>query len=121
MNKSQTLITEVYSGEESWGGPTILKADLTPELRARIKFLSEKVKELNVYRIEEFDFSPDWYKGDMVSKEGIVCYDPEKLGDEVTMTGCLVHVLKDQFYWSGISREDGELYTSERFEIANLG
>lgn len=90
-----------YSDDYATDAPDLMVVEIDPELAALIRRLAAEARRLDVYRIELFDYSAEWYEKDW-DREG------EEEDDLCTALGeeCLsgldcptLSVSKDDFWW----------------------
>lgn len=95
--------------------PSSAEIVITPEFVERVKELNEAVKKLEVYKIVEFDYRPDWFYED--ENEKIVPWE------EGTIDTVMLNVSSDDIMWSGYIKhtsiliETGSISLSELLEI----
>lgn len=99
-------ILEVHIGSEFDHGPEVAVVEITSALETRIRQLAAVAKVLGVYKVAEFDSSPDFFLRDYDAEEGdgpIAYRIPE---DEDEENACRVecvtlNVTANDYYWSG--------------------
>ena len=113
-------ILEVHIGSEFDHGPEIAVVEITPVLDARIHQLATAAESLGVYKITEFDCSPDFFLRDDAVEENkgpIAFREPE---DEDEGYACRVecvtlNVTSHDYFWSGYVK-----HTSIRWETDSI-
>ena len=110
-----------HAGDEHWEVPEWAILTLTPERARSLLQLCESVRELGVYKIADFDYSPGfcaWGEGD--SGEETV---GEPVRTEIDQVSCYA----DGVRWSaavrhtGMTFSTGEIPLSRLLEIAEQG
>lgn len=99
-------ILEVHIGSEFGRGPEVAVVEITPALDARIRQLAAAARALGVYKIAEFDSSPDIFLRDYEAEEddGTIAY--REPADEEEEKACRVecvtlNVTPGDYFWSG--------------------
>jgi hypothetical protein len=108
-------ILEIHVGSEFDRGPEVAVVEITEKLTARIRQLALAAKALGVYKIAEFDCSPDFYlRDDEVEEDGPIAYREPADEDEekACRTECVtLNVTPEDYFWSGLVK-----HTSIRWE-----
>jgi hypothetical protein len=99
-------ILEVHIASEFDHGPEVAVVEMTSTLDARIRQLAAAAKVLGVYKVSEFNGSPDFFLRDYDAEEndGPIAYRiPEDEDEENTCrVECVtLNVTADDYYWSG--------------------
>jgi hypothetical protein len=107
---------EVHIGSEFDHGPEVAVVEITPTLDTRIRQLASAAKALGVYKVAEFDCSPDFFLRDYESEEddGPIAYrlpDDEDEGNICRVECVTLNVTSDDYYWSGFVK-----HTNVRWE-----
>lgn len=113
-------ILEVHINSEFDHGPEVAVVEITPVLDARIRQLTTAAKGLGVYKITEFNWSPDFFLRDYAAEDDggpIAFREPE---DEDESYACRVecvtlNVTPDDYYWSGYVK-----HTNIRWETESI-
>lgn len=108
MAKSIRFVREVRCGDE-YADVRPDKAHITvsPELAKRILSLAKEVKRLGVYKVVEFDYTPDW------KEQGVK--EPDWSIDCVTL-----NVTDEGFFWDAYIKHTNILLETERVTLADL-
>jgi len=113
-------ILEVHIGSEFDQGPEIAVVEITPALDARIRQLATAAKALGVYKITEFDSSPDFFLRDYDAEEDygpIAFREPvdEDEGYACRVECVTLNVTSNDYFWSGYVK-----HTSIRWETDSI-
>jgi hypothetical protein len=99
-------ILEVHIGSEFDHGPEVAVVEITTTLDARIRQLAAAAKVLGVYKVSEFNSSPDFFLRDYdaVENDGPIAYrtpEDEEEGNTCRAECVTLNVTADDYYWSG--------------------
>lgn len=113
-------ILEVHIGSEFDHGPEIAVVEITPALDARIRQLATAAKALGVYKITEFDCSPDFFLRDYDAEEddGPIAFrepEDEEEGYTCRVECVTLNVTSNDYFWSGYVK-----HTSIRWETDSI-
>jgi hypothetical protein len=116
-------ILEIHIGSEFDHGPEVAVVEITSTLGARIRQLAAAAKVLGVYKVSEFNGSPDFFLRDYDAEEedGPIAYrTPE---DEDEENACRVecvtlNVTANDYYWSGYVKHANVRWETETVPLA---
>jgi len=120
---NKTFIKKTHVSDEFCGdAPTNLVVEVTPELVARIKELSDAVKAVNAYSVTEFEYSPE-YK--------VMNYDNNGDEDNPTLDDLLgfkgttdvneLVVTASEFHWRCALKGTSIAITSDPISLDGIG
>ena len=118
-------ILEVNIGSEFDHGPEVAVVEIKPTLEARIHQLAAAVKALGVYKIAEFDSSPDFFLRDYDAEEesGSTAYRDPNDEDEknVCRVECVtLNVTSYDYYWSGLVKHTNIRWETETISLSSV-
>lgn len=108
------MVLDVSIYNEYATGPEVAVVQIGDELAARIFKLAEAVKELGVYKVSLFDYTPDYYVRDHESEEEDAYKEPDD-PYECRVECVTLNVTDSDFFWSGILK-----HTNIRFETDSV-
>jgi len=108
------MILDVSIYNEYATGPEVAVVQIDDELAARIVKLAEAVRQLGVYKLSMFDYTPDYFVRDHESEDENAYEEPEDPYD--CRVECVtLNVTDSDFFWSGILK-----HTDIRFETDSV-
>lgn len=118
-------ILEVNIGSEFDLGPEIAVVEITPTLEARIHQLMAAVKVLGVYKISEFDNTPEFFLRDYDAEGegGSTAYRNPNDEDEknVCRVECVtLNVTSYDYYWSGLVKHTNIRWETETISLKSV-
>jgi hypothetical protein len=118
-------ILEIHVGSEFDRGPEVAVVEITEKLNARIRQLALAAKALGVYKIAEFDCSPDFYPRDdeVEEEDGPTAYREPADDDEekACRTECVtLNVTPEDYFWSGLVKHTSIRWETEPVSLPDL-
>lgn len=90
------LTLDVHVHDEYFDGPEKAIVEIDRKYVAHILELSKVVKNLKVYCIEEFDYSPEYFDVDYDNEEKLIP------NEDFRAEAVLLHITETNFYWGGL-------------------
>jgi hypothetical protein len=107
-------ILDISISNEFATGPDVAVVQICDGLAARIIKLAEAVKQLGVYKVSLFDYTPDYFVRDYESEDENAYKEPED-PNSCRVECVTLNVTDSDFFWSGILK-----HTDTRFETASV-
>jgi len=108
------MVLDVSIYNEYATGPEVAVVQIGDELAARIFKLAEAVRQLGVYKVSLFDYTPDYFVRDHESDDEGAYKEPED-PYECHVECVTLNVTDSDFFWSGILK-----HTDIRFETDSI-
>lgn len=114
---AKKLILSVSDSSDFFEAADYAVIELTAEMIARIRKLSEAVRTLGVYRVSEFDYSCAFMNADYDQWES----GKVPLKEYQVRTECnLLNVTDNGFYWSGLYRHTDIRWSTDTVYLSDL-
>jgi hypothetical protein len=94
--------------------PVLAVIDITPELAERIRALAHVVTDLNVYKIEELNYAPEWYS-DFEETD-----DEPVPGAPVQVDCVTLNVTNEEYWWEAYLPDTQITCRTDTLTIADL-
>ena len=107
-------ILDVSIYNEYATGPEVAVIQIGNELATRILRLAEAVKQLGVYKVSLFDYTPEYFVRDHESEDENAYKEPDD-PCECRVECVTLNVTDSDFFWSGILK-----HTDIRFETDSV-
>lgn len=100
--------------------PERAEITITPKLIERVLELSDAVKNVKAFQIQEIDYSPDWLC-EKYEKDDDGTGDPEYVEwEDGSMDTVMLNVSDDDFRWKGWIKHTNILVETESIFISNM-
>jgi hypothetical protein len=118
-------ILEVHIFSKFEHGPEVAVVEITPALNARVRQLATAVRALGVYKIVEFDSSPDLFLRDYTAEEqeGAIAYrEPadEEEGDACRVECMTLNVTPVDYFWSGYVKHTNARWETDTIPLEDI-
>lgn len=110
-------------------GPEIAEVEITDALVARIRQLAEAARSLKVFKISEFDFTPDFFLRDYEAEadgdgdgDEMICRTPESEDEDEScrVECCTLNVSDTSFFWSGLVKNSDIRWETDLISLSDL-
>ncbi|TRZ51290.1 MAG: hypothetical protein D4S01_05095 [Dehalococcoidia bacterium] len=108
----QNLTTRITNNEWSDNGLDFCTVELDAKRIKRILHLSKLVEKEKMYSISEFDYTLDFYYGDME--------DEEDTWKDVRASNVLIQITKEKIYWEGNIKHSSDMFETDVINIEEL-
>ena len=113
------MVLDVSIYNEYATGPEVAIVQISDVLAARILKLAEAVKQLGVYKVSLFDYTPDYFVRDYESEVENAYKEPDDPCD--CRVECVtLNVTDSDFYWSGILKHRDIRFETDSVPLTDL-
>ena len=113
------MILDVSIYNEYATGPEVAVVQIDDELAARIVKLAEAVRQLGVYKLSMFDYTPDYFVRDHESEDENAYKEPED-PCECRVECVTLNVTDSDFFWSGILKHSDIRFETDSVPLTDL-
>lgn len=113
----KVLMSLITLGPWDVDGPDVAKVELTPEKIAEFRKLAEEVKRLDVYKVQKFDYSCEFFTevddGSLGADEKLVPWDNRMDCESVS-------IKENAILWSGYYKHSGVAWETSLVTLDDL-